>query len=181
MSGWPVRLAGGNCYSGLLTAGDGSVRVVCWRRSASSEAGAPSHVVFGLDAHGNTMPGWPVIPPPEADANEKYYDQRVVGISFVLVAGDWFGRDQGYEDWLVTIEKDGVVSSGVHIPTHDQPWMVALQYDETAYFVEAVAGCPLRGSQGHRLRSPRRPIARAGPRWTGWHRRPPSDQTELYT
>jgi len=134
MPGWPIRLADGNCYSDLLTVGDGSVRIVCWRRSAS-HAGAPSHVVFGLDAQGNTMPGWPVIPPPEADTDEAYHEQRVVGDRLVLVAGDWFERDRGYRDWLVTFDKDGVVRSGVHVPAAD-PWMVGLGPDGIAYLVD---------------------------------------------
>ena len=136
MPGWPIRLANGNCYSGLLTVGDGSVRIVCWRRSAS-HAGAPSHIVFGLDAQGNTMPGWPVIPPPEADTDEAYHEQRVVGDQLVLVAGDWFERDRGYEDWLVTFDKDGVVRSGVHVPAADAR-RVGLGPDGIAYLVEEV-------------------------------------------
>jgi hypothetical protein len=132
--GWPVRLADAIGCSEPALLPDGSVRVLC--REEDRDA-----VVFALDAQGNTMPGWPVIPPPEADTDEAYHEQRVVGDRLALVAY-WFERDRGYEEWLVTFDKDGVVRSGVHVPAADS-WMVGLGPDGIAYLVEEVPNSSL--------------------------------------
>lgn len=57
--GWPIRLTSRWC-SYLLTAGDGSVRVVCEKEQADEGLQAPEWVAFGIDAKGGAIAGWPV-------------------------------------------------------------------------------------------------------------------------
>ena len=87
-AGWPIALVGWDCAQAgwhprdpLLTADDGSVRLVCYGNSGSGE---PEHSrAFAFDPKGRSLFGWPVDLPDEV----RWWEQsRVVDDRLVVVA-----------------------------------------------------------------------------------------------
>jgi hypothetical protein len=112
--GWPVQLVGWNGCALPPPAADGSVRVVC---GSGGERGDRAYAAYAFDSEGNLLAGWPVALPVGA----MHSDQRVIGDRLLVIGRDFLpgvdpetGTSVG-EAWLVTVDVDGAVRSGIRV------------------------------------------------------------------
>ena len=110
--GWPVDLGVSWCTQ-FLTAGDGTLRVVCEAPQPDDGLQAPVTRIFGIDAAGRALPGWPV------DIEGSMYMSGVPmatmhGTDVVLAVRQYAGdvEEEGVVEppLLVIVDRDGRVN-----------------------------------------------------------------------
>jgi len=115
--GWPIPLETTWCME-LLTAADGTLRAVCDGTREGDGLQAPVLRVFGIDAAGQTLPGWPV----DIEGSAHVFGApiaRMMGSNMVLAlrqyGGDALPEGQTEPTQLALIDSAGRVQMGTAV------------------------------------------------------------------
>ncbi|HET9455790.1 MAG TPA: hypothetical protein VFO78_00505 [Candidatus Limnocylindrales bacterium] len=88
-SGWPIRVASPWCPE-IASGDDGSVRLICDPRDQGDEGlQAPTVLIFGFDAGGRTLAGWPV----EVAGEPWRLGARMVGPDLAVLIRPYMGDE----------------------------------------------------------------------------------------
>ena len=112
-AGWPVTLDGATACEQLLSADDGSIRLVCAPEELNRELNTGVRV-YALGATGRPLAGWPVDL--DGAASGRLIDDRLILVDLTTRLGDVVVSGQpSHQVALDTIDADGTLRTGLPV------------------------------------------------------------------
>ena len=111
-AGWPVTLDGATACEQLLSADDGSIRLVCAPEELNRELNTGVRV-YALGATGRPLAGWPVDL--DGAASGRLIDDRLILVDLLPLGDVVVSGQPSHQVALDTIDADGTLRTGLPV------------------------------------------------------------------